>query len=65
MKNCSICKKDIPIRTKAVSVVGGLFPEEDPDFFMMDESIMGESWLHLECLLKAFRANHGVSQKQE
>jgi hypothetical protein len=65
MKNCSICQKDIPTRTKAVSVVGGLFPEEEPDFFMIDDTIMGESWLHLECLLQAFRDNRGVSRKQE
>jgi hypothetical protein len=65
MKNCAICQKDIATRTKAVSVIGGLFPEEEPDFFMMDETIMGESWLHMECLLQAFRADKGGSQNED
>jgi len=65
MKNCAICQKDIPNRTKAVSVVGGLFPEEEPDFFMIDDTIMAESWLHLDCLLGAFRTNGGGSQNQD
>lgn len=65
MKNCSICNKDIPARTKAVSLVGGLFPAEEPDFFMVDETIMGESWVHMDCLLGAFRASRSNSQKQD
>jgi hypothetical protein len=65
MKNCAICQKNIPTGTRAVSVVGGLFPKEEPDFFMIDDTIMGESWLHLECLLGAFRPNSGGSQNQD
>lgn len=61
MKNCVICKSEIEIRTKSVSVVGGLFPAEDPDFFMIDESIMKESYVHLECFLKALTAQEGSS----
>lgn len=65
MKNCAICHKGIATRTKAVSLVGGLFPAEEPDFFMMDETIMGESWLHMDCLLEAFRTTRAGSQKQD
>ena len=59
MKICVSCEKEIPTRTKAVSVVGGLFPEEEPDFFMVDETIMKESHMHLDCLLAAFRSSRG------
>lgn len=62
MKNCALCKRSIEVRTKVVSVVGGLFPAEDPDFFMVDETIMKESYIHLDCLLSAISKEGGGSQ---
>lgn len=53
MSLCTLCKKPIPTGKAAVSVVGGLFPDSDPDFFMVDEQVLKESHAHLECLLKA------------
>lgn len=53
MSNCALCKKIIEPGTKAVSIVGGQFPREEPDFFMVDESIMVESHAHLPCLVDA------------
>ncbi len=53
MSNCVICKKAIDPGTAATSVVGGLFPKSDPDFFMVDESVLAESHTHLPCLVKA------------
>jgi len=51
--NCALCKKPIAPGTRAVSLVGGLFPESDPDFFMIDETVMPECHAHLECLLES------------
>lgn len=50
---CCFCAKAIEFGTAAVSIVGGMFPVEDPDFFMVDESVMAESHAHLPCLLAA------------
>lgn len=50
MSNCSLCSKPIAPGTSAVSIVGGMFPVEDPDFFMVEPGILGESHAHLECL---------------
>ena len=52
MTKCVLCPNPIEPGTRAVSIVGGLFPESDPDFFMIDESVLIESYVHLECLLK-------------
>jgi len=52
MTQCSLCRKDIQPGTSAVSIAGGLFPREDPDFFMIDATVLQESYTHLECLLK-------------
>lgn len=52
MTKCAICKNEIKPATRTVSLVGGLFPESDPDFFMVDETVMPEAYTHLDCLLK-------------
>ena len=49
---CALCPIPIEPGTRAVSIVGGLFPQSDPDFFMVDETVMLESYAHLECLLR-------------
>lgn len=49
--SCVLCNKVIDVGVAAVSVVGGQFPKDDPDFFFMDEEIMKESHAHLACLL--------------
>ena len=54
MKQCAICKNGIEPRTKAASLVGGLFPAEDPEFFMIDVTVMPEIVVHHACLLRAF-----------
>ena len=64
MSNCVICEREIPTNTKTVSAVGGLFPREEPDFFMVDETVMKESHMHLDCLLAAFRSNREVSRSE-
>lgn len=51
MSECTLCKKTIEPATRAVSIVGGLFPASDPDFFMVDEAVLRESHAHLACLL--------------
>ena len=63
MKNCALCKKPIEVRVKAVSVVGGLFPAEDPEFFMIDDNIMKESHLHMECFMEVI--SRGVRNSQD
>ena len=59
MRSCSLCRGRVLPGTTAVSIVGGLFPVEDPDFFMVDEAVLSESYAHLECLIEA------VSKGQE
>ena len=56
MKECALCRQQIPSGTEAVSIAGGLFPREDPDFFAMDEGVLKESYAHLKCLLTAVEA---------
>lgn len=58
---CALCQKEILPGTAAVSVAGGLFPAEDPDFFAMDEGVMSEAFLHRDCFLEAARAFSAVS----
>jgi len=53
MNSCVFCKKPIEPGTPATSVVGGQFPREDPDFFMVDETVLAESYSHLPCLIGA------------
>lgn len=53
--NCSLCGQQIVPGTPAVSVVGGMFPVEDPDFFMTDEEVMRESYAHLKCMVDAVK----------
>ena len=55
MSQCVFCEKEIEPGTAAVSVVGGLFPKEDRDFFMVDETVLSESYAHLPCLLAVIR----------
>lgn len=51
--NCSLCQRPIEPGTKVVSIVGGMFPRETPDFFMIDETVLLERHAHLNCLLDA------------
>lgn len=55
MSACVLCRKDIEPGTPAVSIVGGLFPKEDPDFFMIDETVLIESHAHRSCLADAIK----------
>lgn len=52
MKICRICNHEIAPGSGAVSIVGGVFPCDDPDFFLIDEGILRESYTHKECLLQ-------------
>lgn len=61
MNTCSLCKGVIDVGKPAVSIVGGLFPREAPDFFMVDEQVMRESHAHLQCLLDRI----GPAQQQQ
>ena len=60
MMPCAFCKKPIEPGTRAVSIVGGLFPVEEQDFFMIDETVMLENHAHLECLLRIVSENKDV-----
>lgn len=61
MSKCALCKKVIDPGTKTVSIVGGQFPREEPDFFMVDEEVMAESHAHLGCLMEAVsKRNEGI-----
>ena len=53
---CVLCDGAIEPGTRTVSVAGGLFPREDPDFFAMDEGVLAECYAHLECFLAAATA---------
>jgi hypothetical protein len=64
MSNCAICRKSIEPGTAAVSIVGGQFPREEPDFFMVDETVLTESHAHLPCLLGALSTAEESSQTQ-
>lgn len=50
MNKCPFCKEEIQPGTPVVSLVGGLFPVEEPDFFMIDNEILAECYAHLPCL---------------
>lgn len=49
MTPCVLCKKTIETGKPAVSFVGGMFPKEEPDFFMTDVQVMKEAYAHREC----------------
>ena len=55
MTECALCRKEITSSTASVSLVGGMFPGEDPHFFMVDETVMKEAYTHLDCLLSAIK----------
>jgi hypothetical protein len=38
-----------------VELVGGLLDPDDPEFFVIDESVLVISYVHRECLLKKLR----------
>jgi len=46
---CSFCELEIKPGAPAICVVGGLFPVDEPDFFMIDESVLPEGHAHREC----------------
>jgi hypothetical protein len=50
--NCAICTSPIAAGTAAASMVGGLYPVSDPDFFMIDETVMPEKFFHHECVVR-------------
>jgi len=56
MKTCVLCKKTIPPATPTVEFVGGLFDPDDPEFFVMDESVLVVSHTHRDCLLQQLQA---------
>lgn len=49
---CGLCKKKIEPARPAVELAGGLFDPQDPDFFVMDDSVLAVSYVHKDCLLK-------------
>lgn len=58
--NCKLCQKPIEPSTRAVSLVGGMFPREEPDLFSVDEEILSETYVHLDCLNNLIRdGKHG------
>jgi len=65
MKDCLFCLKPIETRIKAASIVGGLFPAEDPEFFMVELTVMKECYIHLDCLKGAFSRHRGDSQPED
>jgi hypothetical protein len=52
MTNCFLCQKNIDAGKAAVSIVGGQYPIEDPDFFMVDEEVLREAHAHFECWIQ-------------
>ena len=52
MSNCVLCKLEIKPATAVVSIAGGLFPATDPDFFMLDATVLPEAYAHRECFMK-------------
>ena len=54
---CSLCKNEIRPGTAAVSIVGGMFPIDEHDLFVVDEEVLRESYAHLPCLLDTIRGN--------
>ena len=48
-----MCKKKIEPGTKVVELAGGFFDREDPEFFVVDDSVLVVSYLHFDCLAGA------------
>lgn len=65
MKPCAICKLPIQPGTATVSIVGGQFPVGDPDFFMIDDTILVESYVHRDCLVKSFSVTVEGESRQD
>lgn len=55
-KKCVLCQLPIELGTETVSVAGGFFPRDDPDFFAMDENVLTECYAHLDCFIAAAKA---------
>lgn len=55
-KTCAICQGVVMPGKKAVELAGGFFDPGDPEFFVIDDSVLVVSYVHLECMLKAVRA---------
>lgn len=55
MKTCALCRKEIAPATPTVEMVGGLFDPADPDFFVVDESVLGVSHVHRDCVLQKLK----------
>jgi hypothetical protein len=55
MKTCALCRGEIKPGTPVVESVGGLFDPEDPEFFVIDESVMVTSHIHRDCLVKKLK----------
>jgi hypothetical protein len=55
MKACALCKGQIQPASPAVELAGGLFDPDDPDFFVIDESVLVVSYAHRDCLLKQLK----------
>ena len=51
MTKCLLCEKEAKAGVAMVSCVGGLFPNDDPTFFVLDENVMKEAHVHLVCFL--------------
>ena len=62
MKECFLCKKEIAPGTPATSLVGGFLPVEEPDFFMVDEGVLKETYAHLPCLIGAVGQREASTQ---
>jgi len=52
MKECALCRTALEAGRPGVELAGGFFDPQDPEFFIIDDSVMVVSYMHLECLLK-------------
>jgi len=50
MKTCVLCRQPIKPSTPAVELAGGLLDPADPDFFVVDESVLAVCHVHRDCL---------------
>ena len=50
-QKCFVCKVLIEPGIAATEIVGGLFDPEDPDFFVVDESVCTVTYAHRDCLI--------------
>jgi hypothetical protein len=49
---CVLCSKDIAPGTPTVEFIGGLFDPEDPEFFVVDESVLSATHTHRDCMVE-------------